>query len=85
MLTNLLPTLIQNSKTKSTPVGVKEYIGWSAWFVGFVIQAVADHQKSAFRANPANAVSISNVLEIEGYKVTALLFCGFLNPVCLVS
>lgn len=56
ILTNLLPTLIQNSKSQLAPIGAKEYLGWSAWFIGFIIQIVADHQKSAFRADPANAV-----------------------------
>ncbi|KAF6029291.1 hypothetical protein EB796_012397 [Bugula neritina] len=55
VFTNILPTLIQNSKSVDVPIGKKEYLGWSSWFVGFLIQIVADHQKSVFRANPANA------------------------------
>lgn len=52
---NLLPTLIQNSKQRDTPIGTKEYIGWAMWALGFLMQIVADSQKSAFRADPANA------------------------------
>ena len=53
---NLMPTLIQNSKQRDTPIGTKEYIGWGLWALGFLLQVVADRQKSAFRADPANAV-----------------------------
>ena len=53
---NLMPTLIQNSKRRDTPIGTKEYIGWGLWALGFLLQVVADRQKSAFRADPANAV-----------------------------
>eukprot|EP00746_Dinoflagellata_sp_MGD_P134943 gnl/MRDRNA2_/MRDRNA2_68836_c0_seq1.p1 gnl/MRDRNA2_/MRDRNA2_68836_c0~~gnl/MRDRNA2_/MRDRNA2_68836_c0_seq1.p1 ORF type:complete len:275 (-),score=29.43 gnl/MRDRNA2_/MRDRNA2_68836_c0_seq1:24-848(-) len=32
----------------------RDYLGWSLWVTGFVIQSVADFQKSRFRANPEN-------------------------------
>lgn len=59
MLTNLLPTLLQNGKQVDVPIGKIEWVGWGAWLLGFLIQALADHQKSTFRSNPANAVGIS--------------------------
>ena len=31
------------------------YIGAGMWIVGMVVEVVADNQKSAFKANPANA------------------------------
>lgn len=37
------------------PVGWRDRVGWAVWVVGFLLQVVADRQKSAFRANPANA------------------------------
>jgi steroid 5-alpha reductase family enzyme len=35
-------------------LGVVSYIGLAVWVVGFAIEAVADLQKSRFRADPAN-------------------------------
>jgi steroid 5-alpha reductase family enzyme len=36
------------------PLGVIGYIGIAVWTIGIVIEIVADQQKSAFRADPAN-------------------------------
>ncbi|XP_006817278.1 uncharacterized protein LOC102808528, partial [Saccoglossus kowalevskii] len=51
----LLPTLILNSESKDKPLTKRDYIGWSMFVIGFFLEAVADHQKSVFRANPENA------------------------------
>lgn len=56
-MTNILPTLIQNSKQRDRPIGALEYIGWGIWVFGFIFEAVADHQNFAFLSNPNNAVS----------------------------
>ncbi|XP_064647603.1 uncharacterized protein LOC135500230 [Lineus longissimus] len=50
----LLPTLIMHSKKRDTPVGLRDYTGWSMWLIGFLIEVIADYQKSAFRNNPDN-------------------------------
>ncbi|CAI8034543.1 hypothetical protein GBAR_LOCUS19439 [Geodia barretti] len=49
-----LPTLILNSKTEDREIGTRDYIGWTMWLVGMLIEAVADYQKYTFRSNPAN-------------------------------
>ena len=36
------------------PLGVIGFAGIAVWTIGIVIEIVADRQKSAFRANPAN-------------------------------
>ena len=36
------------------PLGVIGYVGIAVWTIGIVIEIVADRQKSAFRADPAN-------------------------------
>ena len=36
------------------PLGLGAYIGSAIWFIGFVFEAVADRQKSAFKANVQN-------------------------------
>ncbi|XP_067943596.1 kelch domain-containing protein 3-like [Watersipora subatra] len=55
VFSNLLPTIIQNAKRSDVPIGIKEYLGWAVWLVGWLIQIVADQQKSSFRAQPENA------------------------------
>lgn len=36
------------------PLDAVAYLGIAVWLVGFAIEAIADHQKSRFRADPAN-------------------------------
>jgi len=50
----LLPTMILNIKRHNKPLGMRDYIGWGFWICGFLLQAVADSQKSSFRSNPEN-------------------------------
>ena len=52
----LLPTLILNSERRNVPVGVRDYIGWTMWGLGFLVEVVADMQKSIFKADPRNEV-----------------------------
>ena len=53
----LLPTLMLNAERRDVPVGLRDYIGWGVWGLGFVTQAVADQQKWFFKRDPNNAVS----------------------------
>ena len=46
--------LASMSATTSTPLGFWACLGAAVWLVGFVIEVVADQQKRAFRADPAN-------------------------------
>tara|TARA_E500000178_G_scaffold356128_1_gene431863 strand:+ start:4711 stop:5583 length:873 start_codon:yes stop_codon:yes gene_type:complete len=39
----------------ATELGFVFYLGLALWLIGFVIEVVADQQKTAFRADPANA------------------------------
>lgn len=55
---NIAPTFIQNIKDSAAPIGVLESIGYSAWCVGFVVEWVADHQKTVFKAEPYNKVRL---------------------------
>ncbi|XP_069509767.1 uncharacterized protein [Ambystoma mexicanum] len=50
----LLPTLILNLEKRDRALGSRDYLGWTLWAVGFLIQAVADQQKWAFKADPDN-------------------------------
>ncbi|XP_064614376.1 uncharacterized protein LOC135478042 [Liolophura sinensis] len=50
----LLPTLILNAERSDRPLGKRDYLGWAIWTLGFLIETVADYQKSCFKADPAN-------------------------------
>lgn len=50
----ILPTLIVNTKREDRPITTQDYIGWSMWVTGFLLETIADSQKSSFRANPEN-------------------------------
>lgn len=52
----LLPTLILNAERSDRPLGKRDYLGWGIWALGFLIETVADYQKSCFKADPANKV-----------------------------
>ena len=43
------------------PLGVIGYLGIAIWLAGFVIEVVADRQKSDFKADPANKGGFINV------------------------
>ncbi|XP_066264051.1 uncharacterized protein [Branchiostoma lanceolatum] len=51
----LLPTLILNAKSRDRVLGFQDYLGWFLWAVGILLEAVADHQKSVFKADPENS------------------------------
>lgn len=55
VLLTLLPTLILNAKQDDTELCSRDYIGWSIWTAGILIEAIADYQKFTYRRNPANA------------------------------
>jgi len=50
----LLPTLIANTQRRNPTLGTRDYIGWTVWAGGFLIELVADMQKSIFKADPTN-------------------------------
>ena len=54
----LLPTLLLNTVKRDVPLGNKDYLGYGLWATGFLFEVVADMQKSIFRANPDNDVSL---------------------------
>jgi steroid 5-alpha reductase family enzyme len=51
-----LPVIFVNSvpEAEQPPIGVADGLGWALFATGFLIQVVADMQKYAFRADPAN-------------------------------
>lgn len=53
----LLPTLILNSEQRDEPLGLRDYLGWGIWGLGFATEAIADQQKWLFKGDPDNAVS----------------------------
>ncbi len=51
----LLPTLLLNKKETDTALTTRDYIGWTIWGVGLLLESIADYQKYVFRSNPSNA------------------------------
>ncbi|CAB1329974.1 unnamed protein product [Coregonus sp. 'balchen'] len=51
----LLPTLMLNSEQRDEPLGLRDYLGWGIWGLGFATEAIADQQKWLFKGNPDNA------------------------------
>mmetsp|Transcript_65727 Transcript_65727/g.80439 ORF Transcript_65727/g.80439 Transcript_65727/m.80439 type:complete len:324 (+) Transcript_65727:76-1047(+) len=48
-----------NGKYKKT--NALDYVGWALWVLGFAWEAIADHQKSAFKKDPNNKGKFCNV------------------------
>ena len=76
----LLPSLILNTERRDPALGSRDYLGWGLWVAGFLIEVVADMQKSIFRANPENDVSsiiIAVICNMKGiYPVQLFLRQG---------
>jgi len=50
----LLAVLMLNVSNEDVSFGVFDYVGIPLWVVGFLLEVVADYQKSAFRKDPEN-------------------------------
>lgn len=50
----LFPTLLLNTSRRDIPLGLRDYLGWSLWALGFGFEVLADHQKAVFRSDPEN-------------------------------
>ena len=60
----LLPTLILNTERRNPALGARDYVGYGLWLTGFLLEVIADMQKSIFKADPANEV------KYKGYQLT---------------
>lgn len=65
----ILPTLILNSKREDRPITTQDYVGWSMWVTGFLLETIADSQKSSFRANPENQVGITESINCIKFEL----------------
>ena len=75
----LLPSLILNTERRDPALGARDYLGWGLWVAGFLIEVVADMQKSIFRANPENDVSsniIALICNMKGIYPAAIFVTG---------
>lgn len=50
----LLPTMILNIKKQDKEWNNRDYLGFALFAIGFLTEAIADHQKSKFRRIPEN-------------------------------
>lgn len=81
----LLPTMILNLKQKDKELNYRDYLGFSLFAVGFIIEAMADYQKSKFRSDPVNKDKFINtglwsVSRHPNYLGEILLWSGLFLP-----
>ena len=84
----LLPTLILNTSrpsTKEEKLTWKDYLGWSLWLVGFILEVTADRQKSQFRADSANkgkwiSSGLWSLCQHPNYLGEILMWCSLFLP-----
>ncbi|CAL4061962.1 unnamed protein product, partial [Meganyctiphanes norvegica] len=61
VILTLLPSIICVTSPQQRPLGLRDYIGWGFWALGFIIEILADYQKTRWRNNPANEDKFINV------------------------
>lgn len=49
------------------PLTNRDYLGFGLWSLGFLIETIADFQKSVFRNNPENKVLIFHFLSFSDF------------------
>ena len=81
MFLTLLPTLILNSKKEDKKLCTRDYVGWTIWLGGMLLEVVADYQKYTFRSNPANrdkwiSHGLWSVVRYPNYLGEILLWTG---------
>lgn len=50
----LIPAITLNTSRRNPALSYRDYLGWVVWGLGFLLELVADMQKSIFKSNPAN-------------------------------
>jgi len=61
VILTLLPSIIGVTSPHQRPLGLRDYIGWSMWALGFLTEILADYQKTKWRNDPANEGKFINV------------------------
>ncbi|XP_072927964.1 uncharacterized protein [Hemitrygon akajei] len=51
----LLLAVILNLQKEDTPLYIQNVAGWTIWAFGFMVEAIADHQRWNFKSNSINA------------------------------
>ncbi|KAF8037819.1 hypothetical protein BT93_B0611 [Corymbia citriodora subsp. variegata] len=49
-----LPVTVVNASNRDPPLQAQDIVGWIMWFLGFLVEAVADQQKLNFKNSPEN-------------------------------
>ena len=56
-----LPVTIVNATNYNPPISATDIIGWTVWAIGFLLEAVADAQKTAYKKRPESRGRWTNV------------------------
>jgi steroid 5-alpha reductase family enzyme len=55
-----LPILLSNATRYDVPIGARDYVGWTLWTVGFLVEVWADQSKDAFYEQRRSSSSTSS-------------------------
>lgn len=56
-----LPVTVVNASDRDPSIQAADIIGWIMWFIGFLVEAIADQQKISFINSPENNGKWCNV------------------------
>lgn len=81
----LLPTMILNLKETDRELNSRDYLGFATFATGFLIEAIADYQKTRFRSNPLNKdkfikSGLWSISRHPNYFGEILIWCGLFLP-----
>lgn len=81
----LLPTILLNMKKQDKPLTYRDYLGWGLWAAGFLIEMIADQQKTNFKADPDNAgkfisTGLWSICRHPNYLGEIMIWAGLFLP-----
>lgn len=81
----LLPTMILNTKEVNKELNYRDYLGWSVWALGFLIEVIADYEKSKFKSRPENSgkfisVGLWSLCRHPNYLGEVMMWAGLFLP-----
>ena len=88
VFTQLLPVTLNNSAKHDSALNLLDFIGWSLWVIGFLVETVADMQRFFYNITPADsrpaflASGLWSVSRHPNYFGEILLWTGIFLSSC---
>ncbi len=81
VLFTIAPSLAALTSGRSVPLDALSFVALALWFVGLMLEVIADRQKSTFRANPENKdafihTGVWSLSRHPNYLGEMMLWCG---------